>query len=114
MRIIYMIDEKNRVYPCSDDNGQKLETGQYRGTISGNAYEDHGIPLWKIINDECVLRTAEEVKADVDAIPLPEPTEEEQLRADVDFLTMENEALEENVDQAKADIDYLLMITEEE
>ena len=42
------------------------------------------------------------------------PSQEEILRADVDFLTMENEALEGDVEQAKADIDYLLMITEEE
>ena len=42
------------------------------------------------------------------------PTAEEILRADVDYLTMENEALEGDVEQAKADIDYLLMITEEE
>lgn len=42
------------------------------------------------------------------------PSEEEKLRADVDFLTMENESLEGDVEQAKADIDYLLMITEEE
>lgn len=42
------------------------------------------------------------------------PSTEEILRADLDFLTMENEALEGDVEQAKADIDYLLMITDEE
>ena len=42
------------------------------------------------------------------------PSGEEILRADIDFLTMENEALEDDVEQAKADIDYLLMITDEE
>lgn len=42
------------------------------------------------------------------------PSAEEILRADVDYLTMENEALEGDIEQAKADIDYLLMITEEE
>ena len=41
-------------------------------------------------------------------------TTEEILRADVDFLSMENEYLEGESDQARADIDYLLMITEEE
>ena len=35
-------------------------------------------------------------------------------QADIDFLNMENEAIEEDIEQAKADIDYLLMITEEE
>lgn len=41
------------------------------------------------------------------------PTVEERLRADVDYLTMENEYLEGESEQARADIDYLLMITEE-
>lgn len=76
-------------------------------------YEEHGIPLYKYENDQCVHRTVEEVQADIDAIPLPEPTEMEQLRADMDFLTMENESLQTDVEQAKADIDYLLMLTEE-
>ena len=35
-------------------------------------------------------------------------------QAEVDFLTMESESMEEDIEQAKADIDYLLMITEEE
>ena len=42
------------------------------------------------------------------------PTAEDHLRADIDFLTMENEALTAESEQARADIDYLLMITEEE
>ena len=42
------------------------------------------------------------------------PTTEDYLRADVDFLTMENETLTTESEQARADIDYLLMITEEE
>ena len=42
------------------------------------------------------------------------PTTEDHLRADIDFLTMENESLAAESEQARADIDYLLMITEEE
>ena len=42
------------------------------------------------------------------------PTTEEILRADVDFLTMENEALEETTEQQQADIDYCLMLLDEE
>ena len=42
------------------------------------------------------------------------PTAEDYLRADIDFLTMENESLTAESEQARADIDYLLMITEEE
>ena len=42
------------------------------------------------------------------------PTTEDHLRAEIDFLTMEIEALTAEAEQARADIDYLLMITEEE
>lgn len=115
MKIYYTLDNRNRIYPCCDwSEDIEPDESWHIGEIEAPAYEEHGVSLWKEVNGQCVRRTAEEVQADVDAIPLPEPTEEEQLRADVDFLTMENEALEEDVEQAKADIDYLLMITEEE
>ena len=115
MKIFFTIDELNRVYPVSDWSVDiEPDESWHVGEIEAPAYEEHGVSLWKEVNGQCVRRTAEEVQADVDVIPLPEPTEEEQLMADVDFLTMENEALEEDVEQAKADIDYLLMITEEE
>ena len=42
------------------------------------------------------------------------PTVEDYLRADIDFLTMENEDLTEQAEQARADIDYLLMLSDEE
>lgn len=42
------------------------------------------------------------------------PTVEDHLRADIDFLTMENEDLEEQAEQARADIDYLLMLSDED
>ena len=42
------------------------------------------------------------------------PSQEEILRADVDFLTMENESLEGTVEQQQADIDYCLMLLDEE
>lgn len=58
------------------------------GEIDGNSYEEHAIPLWKYENGRCVRRTPEEVQADIDKIPDPEPTPAEILRADVDFLLM--------------------------
>lgn len=41
------------------------------------------------------------------------PTENEVLRADLDFVTMENEYLTEQNEQQQADIDYCLMLLEE-
>ena len=45
-----------------------------------------GIPLHRWDGERVVLRTEEEIAADRAAIPAPPPTEEERLRADVDFL----------------------------
>ena len=41
------------------------------------------------------------------------PTELERVRADLDFVTMENEYLNEVNEQQQADIDYCLMLLEE-
>lgn len=114
MKIFYITDEQNRVEPACDWRDDIVPEPEWLvGEIESPAYEEHGIPLWKRENGVCVRRTPAEIQADIDALPIPEPTETDQLRADVDFLTMENEYLEDNVEQAKADIDYLLMITEE-
>ena len=114
MKIFYTIDETSRVIPCCDWNENiSPDEDWHVGDIPGAAYEEHGIPLYKEVNGAITARTAEEIQADIDAIPVPDPTPIDYLTADVDFLTMENEALEEQVEQQQADIDYLLMITEE-
>ena len=45
-----------------------------------------GVYRYKWDGSAAVLRTEEELEADRAARPEPEPTEQEQLRADVDFL----------------------------
>ena len=54
--------------------------------FSGGLYTMDGIPRYRWDGSAAVLRTAEELDADRAARPAPEPTEQEQLRADVDFL----------------------------
>ena len=49
-------------------------------------YTEDGIPRYKLEDGKAVERTAEEIAADRAAIPIPPPTAQEQLRADVDFL----------------------------
>ena len=49
-------------------------------------YTDDGIPRYKLVDGQPVERTAQEIEADRAAIPASPPTEQEQLRADVDFL----------------------------
>lgn len=111
MKIYFVPDEKMRVIPYCDWNIEIIPRENWiLGEIEDKAYNEIGIPLYKYENEQCVKRTQEEIQADIDEIPLLEPTETEMLRADVDFLTMENEFLEAELEQAKADIDYLLMM----
>ena len=53
---------------------------------------DNGVWLYKLVDGRIVSRTDTEIQEDIDAIPLPEPTLEERLRADVDYLLMLVEA----------------------
>lgn len=112
----YYIVDKGLVYPTcyvTEDvvppEGENWKIGE----LDGAPFETHGIPRYKEVNGVITERTAEEIQDDVDALPVEPPTEADQLRADVDYLTMENEALEEQAELDRADIDYLLMITEE-
>ena len=73
MKIFYNIDEQNRVHPCCDWSEDIEPDAEWRvGEITGAAYESHGVPLWKDVEGVLTLRTAAEIKADVDEIPVPE------------------------------------------
>lgn len=45
-----------------------------------------GIPLYKWDGQQILPRTEEEIETDRAAIPAPPPSEQERLRADVDYL----------------------------
>ena len=49
-------------------------------------YTEDGIPLYRWDGERVVRRSEEEVQADRAALPAPAPSEQERLRADVDFL----------------------------
>ena len=49
-------------------------------------HTEDGIPLYRWDGERVVRRSEEEVQADRAAIPPPPPSEQERLRADVDFL----------------------------
>ena len=49
-------------------------------------YTMDGIPLYRWDGERAIPRTDEEIEADRAAIPIPPPSHQEQLRADVDFL----------------------------
>ena len=54
--------------------------------FAGGLYTMDGIPRYKWDGSAAVLRTAEEIEADRAAISEPPPSEQEQLRADVDYI----------------------------
>lgn len=77
----------------SADWGSEIDQGygdQYHHA-QGNYFPkpictEDGIPRYKLVDGSPVERAAEEIEADRAAIPVPAPTAQEQLRADVDFL----------------------------
>ena len=108
------MDEKSKVYVLVDERGVILRCdGGYtigniddisKWTLIGEGtgdrynlcqsnyfdalYTEDGIPRYKLLDGVPVMRMPSEIEADRAAIPAPAPTEQEILRADVDFLLM--------------------------
>ena len=66
---------------------------QFRLTLNGKPtgenppiLDEYGIPLYKWDGRQVIRRTQAEIEADRAAIPDSPPSEQEQLRADVNFL----------------------------
>ena len=108
------MDEKSKVYVLTDERGviMRCEGGYTIDNIDDISkwtliaegdgdrfnlcqsnyfdalYTDDGIPRYKLLDGVPVMRMPSEIEADRAAIPAPAPTEQEILRADVDFLLM--------------------------
>ena len=74
---------------CINDKGGY----QLRLIVDGKAtaentpiWTEDGIPLYKWDGETALSRTEEEIEADRAAIPPAPPSEQERLRADVDFI----------------------------
>lgn len=82
--------------PCPDrDTANAIcinEQGGYQFRLFPGGEENpalrtmDGVPLYKYDGGQVVPRTAGEIEADQAATPAPPPSEQERLRADVDFL----------------------------
>ena len=82
MRIYYTIDSQSRVFPCCDWQEDITPSEDWRdGNIPGDAYEEHGIPLYKDVEGIITPRSVSEIQNDIDALPEPEPTEEDAISA---------------------------------
>lgn len=53
----------------------------------------HMIPLYKYENGEVAYRTEEEIQADIDALPEPEPTWQERTDAQIFYTAMMTDTL---------------------
>lgn len=99
------VDDQNRILslwsdgPHPERSTEKAvcinEKGSYQVylSIDGKRTEENprwltneGIPLYKWDGEKVVRRTDEEIEADRAAIPAPPPSEQERIRADIDFL----------------------------
>lgn len=88
MQIYFTVDDDNRVIPvCDYDESIEPEADWILGEITAPAYNEYGIPLYKYEDEACTERTEDEVQTDIDALPVV-ISEEEQLRADVDYILM--------------------------
>ena len=95
-------DDRNRIVRCEGeytlpadlDGWTLIEEGPPCDRLNlaqshyfdGGLYTIDGFPRYRWDGSAAVLRSEEELEADRAARPAPEPTEQEQLRADVDFL----------------------------
>lgn len=114
MKIFFKTDEKFRVMPCCDWAADiEPDEDWIIGDLEGDAYNDKGIALWKYVGNAIIERTQAEIAEDEAEMPIEPPSGVEQMQADIDFLTMENEYLEGVTEQQQADIDFCLMMLDE-
>ena len=101
-RVYIKADEQGRITRCEGeytlpadlDGWTLIEEGSPCDRLNlaqshyfdGGLYTMDGIPRYRLDGTQVVERTEEELEEDRAARPAPEPTEQEQLRADVDFL----------------------------
>lgn len=98
------IDERNRIIDGWSDgpNPDKditnaiciNEEGSYQfrlypgGEENPNIYTLEGIPKYEYVNNQISLRSEEDIQDDLKNLPEPAPTELEQMRADIDFISV--------------------------
>ena len=103
-KVYVLTDEQNRILACDGGytigNIQNISKWTLIGEGDGDRYNlcqthyfdslytEDGIPRYKMIEGVPVMRMPSEINADRADIQAPAPTEQEILRADVDFLLM--------------------------
>lgn len=85
--VVYYPDKDTTNAICINDKGGYQFSLYPGGEENPPICTMDGIPMYKWDGSQVVPRTETEIEADRAAIPEPPPSAQEQLRADVDFLS---------------------------
>lgn len=105
-KVYVLIDERNRILRCEGgytmSNIEDISawtlidegTGDKYNLCQSNyfdppLYEEHGVPVWELVEGVPQLRAQEDVDADIAAIPAPAPSQEQRISdLEADTATM--------------------------
>lgn len=109
-RVYILLDEKERIvrvegeYSLPSDltgwvqidegYGDKYSLAQSH-YLDGGLYTMQGIPRYKYEGGACVLRSEEEIAADRDALPKPQPSQLDRVEAQATYTAMMTDTLME-------------------
>ena len=111
-KVYVLLDERNRVLRCEggytmsniDDVSKWTYIDEGVGDrynlcqshyLDGGLYTTQGIPRYKYEGGACVLRSEEEIAADRDALPKPQPSQLDKVEAQATYTAMMTDTMME-------------------
>ena len=111
-KVYVLLDENNRVLRCEggysigniDDVSKWTYIDEGTGDrynlcqshyLDGGLYTSQGIPRYKYEGGVCVLRSEEELAADRDALPKPQPSQLDRVEAQATYTAMMTDTMME-------------------
>lgn len=111
-KVYVKLDNQNRVIQCEggytidniknigewtlidEGEGDRFNLCQ-SNYFDGGLYTDDGIPRWKYVGGECVLRNDDELSVDRASMPAPAPTQLDRIEAQVTYTAMMTDTMME-------------------
>lgn len=109
-RVYILLDEQNRItrvegeyslpadltgwVQIDEGYGDKYSLAQSH-YLDGGLYTMQGIPRYKYEGGSCVLRSSEEIAADRDALPKPQPSQLDRVEAQATYTAMMTDTMME-------------------
>ena len=88
------IDDVSRWTFIDEGTGDRYNLCQSH-YLDGGLYTTQGIPRYKYDGGACVLRSEEEIAADRDALPKPQPSQLDRVEAQATYTAMMTDTLME-------------------